>query len=285
MAIVQPGFIGILNVYNSSVSSTLVRCSSFSVCSNNDPLFYNHVIGLNDTVPGGYETKGEDPGIIQTQRRVFRPSTINISGGISFPATENSLIPFFSYAKYGNYFDIDFNYYCHEGKHFPDCRVNGFDFNIQAKDILNISVDVISKGPVGTTSTLGNYDVPEKMITWDRVKISFANMPFPIDNTIISGLNFKINNNATPIYVSSFTNNLLPSDIRLGMQEVTGSITVYLKAGYEFIPLALAPATITIDLGFWSTNIYVVFSADKLEGLVGPVVTQLPFNGVDKAFG
>lgn len=279
---VLPGYIGILKTGAQSI-----RCTSFSVNPNQTSTFYNHVIGLNDTVPSDDSTKGEDVGVIQTQRRIWRPSPISISGGIGFPATENSLVTFFDYAKYGNYFDIDFTYYCGFSKKYGNCRVNGFDFSIVAGDILNINTDVMGMSAEPTTPTGDYYITPEKLITWDTVSVSAASMPFVMDRTLIRGLNFKINNNAAPVYVSANPPTLLPSDLRLGMQEVSGSITIYLDSGYEYIPTTLGSySVLTVNVAeSWSTNIYVVFQSNKMEGLVGPVVTELPFVGVDKAFG
>lgn len=273
---VKAGYIGIL-----SIGNTKIRCSSFSVNPNNDPLFYNHVIGLNDTVPSNYATKGEDVGVIQTQRRVWRPSTISITGGISFPATETGLQTFFNYAKYGNYFDIDFNYYCGIGKKFTNCRVNGFDFSNQAGDIAQVNVDIIASG-ITTTTDIVPYEDAEKII--NLPSIILTGVPFSLNQTMIKAVSYKINNNAMPIYVSKDTTDLFPQDIRLGMQEVTGSILLYLKSGYEYIPTTLdTPSVMTISAGTWSVDLHIVFSSNKMDGEVGPIVTELPFVGVDKA--
>jgi len=277
---VRGGFIGVLYF---PADGTFVRCSSFGVNPNNNPLFYDHVIGLNDTVPSDYATKSEDVGVIQTQKRVWRPSTISITGGLSFPATEISLQKFFSYAKYGNYFDFDFNYYCNIGKRFTNCRVNGFDFSAQAGDMATVSVDVIAT-EIENISGILSYQDPEKIINLPVVTLS--NLPFDMDQTFIKAISFKVNNNAMPIYVSKDPPDLFPQDIRLGMQEVTGSILIYLKSGYEFIPTDLdTPTVITITAGTWTTDINVIFASNNMEGMVGPIVTELPFFGVDKAFG
>ncbi len=65
---VRPGYMGL-----AVVDGTQFRCTSFSVNPNQDVLFYNHVIGLKDTVPSDSATKGEDLSKINTQRRIWRP--------------------------------------------------------------------------------------------------------------------------------------------------------------------------------------------------------------------
>lgn len=279
MAIPQSGYIGIL-----SLNGKKIRCTSFSINPNQTSLFYNHVIGLNDTVPNGDGTKGEAVGIIQTQRRIWRPSTVSISGSISFPATKDNIKAIFDYAKYGNYFDITFNYYCKEGKTFKYCRINGFELSVQSGDIVNISLDIVCKD-IGDSTVEMTYNDAEKLITWDKVSVTGSGF----DSNGINGFSFKINNNAMPIYISqdpssTDSTGLKPFDLRLGMQEVTGSIMVYLKAGEEFIDAnGLVPITVTVDT--WSTTINAVFQSNRMDGLVGPVMTELPFVGVDKAFG
>jgi hypothetical protein len=280
------------------LGGTKVRCTSFSVNPNQDVLFYNHVIGLRDTIPTDNATKGEIPNDstdINIQRKIWRPSPISITGGVSFPATETSLVDIFALARYANYFDIDFNYYCGNGisagddsRTFTDCRINGFDMSVTAGDILNINIDVAAKNVISNDTSV-HYTTPEKLITWDKVKTTVTNAPFNVDDMMVNGFNFKINNNIQTIYTVgtlSTTESLLPYDLRVGMQEVTGSMSVYLDSGLEFIPIAVSdPAIIKVTMPNLTLDMTVVFKSNQMEGQVGPIVTQLPFVGVDYSFG
>jgi hypothetical protein len=70
------------------------------------------------------------------------------------------------------------------------------------------------------------------------------------------------------------------------MQEVTGSMSVYLDSGLEFIPIAVSdPAIIKVEMPNLTLDMTVVFKSNQMEGQVGPIVTQLPFVGVDYSFG
>jgi hypothetical protein len=293
---VRAGYMGLADL-----GGTKVRCTSFSVNPNQDVLFYNHTIGLRDTVPTNNATKGaisESSTDVNIQRRIWRPSPISVAGGISFPATETSLVNVFNLAKYANYFDINFNYYCDTGSSsqsriFTDCRINGFDMSVVAGDVVNINADVICKN-VETDTYNVSYEVPEKLITWDQVPTKVTSAPFNVDDMLVQGFNFKINNNIQTIYTTNntgsatpptTTESLLPTDLRVGMQEVTGSITVYLDSGEEFIPIALPTyANITVAMPNLNLKMTVVFKSNQMEGQVGPIMTQLPFVGVDYSF-
>ena len=288
MAIPQPGYIGVL-----SVGGQKIRCTSFSLNPEQKPLFYNHIIGLNDTVTSDGATKNDDPGNIQTQRRIWRPSTVLVGGSLAFPATQNTISTFFDPAKDGSFIDsIDFKYYCGEGKSFSQCRVGGYGFSVQSGDIANITVDLVGiEIEVDPSVGTDQYIEPEKLMTWDTISVAVSGASFTVDSALITAIDFKINNNANPVYVSGAPGaDLTAYDIRLGTQEVEGTVTVYLKSGYEYIPTSLSSVstiTITAASGWstWSTNIDVVFHSNRMDGLVGPVVTSLPFSGVDKAFG
>ena len=294
---VRSGFMGLANIGN-----TQIRCTSFSVNPNQDVSFYNHVIGLKDTIPTDSTTKGEilpKPVAGNTyaniQRKIWRPSPISITGGMAFPATETSLKTVFDLARYANYFDLAFIYYCASGlsqdfnaRTFNDCRINGFDFSITSGDIVNISIDVVGKN-VEQRDDYVHYTTPQKLITWDEVNTTITNAPFTVDKLMINGLSFKINNNIQTIYTAgtslTTSESLYPYDLRVGMQEVTGSLSVYLDAGKEFIPINLAtPATIQMIMPSLTVRMTVVFKSNQMDGLVGPIITQLPFVGVDYSF-
>ena len=285
MANLCPGYIGMLEV-----DSTLIRCTDFNVNPSQDFLFYDHVIGLNDTVPIDNSTKGEEVGAIQTQKRIGRPSTISIGGGFSFPATgsqgSNNFEKLFEHAKLGDYFDLDFQY--HRGsdqtaRRFIDCRVNQFTFSITAGDILSISVDVLSKN-MEESGGVTNYIEAEKMITWDKVTVSAGGVT---SDSGIQGLEFSINNNLKNIYTvdPEPDNKFLPKDLRVGMQEVEGNISVYNIPGKSFITTITGITEISVAAPGWSTPINSILKPQEVAGTLGPIISSVPFVGVDKAFG
>ena len=294
------GYMGVAKVDN-----IFIRCSDFGINTSQDVLFYDHTIGLRDTVPSNTvpsTTKDESlspSNFIQTQRRIWRPSPISISGSFSFPAAtlENEpltsgLEAIFGHAKYGTYFDIEFQYYCGIGRKFTDCRVNSFEFMISAGDIITINTSMFAKNVEDVDPSEFSHTKTEKLVTWDKVGISFTNVG---NGTTVSAsehmseLSFSINNNLSNIYTSnprSGMDNLLPRDIRVGMQEVSGSVTFYLLKGKDNISTSLDdPQRIGITVPGGTINIDVVFMPRDISGSISPIITEIPFIGVDKAFG
>lgn len=284
--IVRPGYTGIL-----SADSKTVRCTSFSLNTQQEAQFFNHVIGLNDTIPSGSTTKGESIGTRQTQRRIWRPSVISLGGSLSFPATENTTNTFFTKAQDGSYIqDLTYQYYVcptdyQNGITFRECRINGYDLNVQAGDILNITVDIASKDAESINSNFSHI-TSEKLITWDKVIVSTKP-----EIKYIKGFTMKINNNIQHIYTARKSDEqnsykgLLPYDLRIGMQEVTGSVSCYLEQGQRFIPLDTSkPSTINFSAPGLAFKMDVVFYTSQLEGIVGPIVCEIPYTGVGKTF-
>jgi hypothetical protein len=282
--IINPGFTGILNV-----GGTLIRCTSFGANTTQDAQFFNHVIGLNDTIPGNNATKGESVGSRQIQRYIWRPSVIGLGGSMSFPATEYHISTMFQEAKNGSYIpSLKYVYYCSSSGNntieFKECRVNGYDLSIQAGDILNITVDIAAKDAIESNSNAPST-TSEKFITWDKCAVTATGL------TDIRGFSFKINNNIQVIYTnqasgsqSTYTS-LLPYDLRIGMQEVTGTVSVYLQQGQRFIPSQLAQTSlVTFIAPGLTVSMNVVYFTSQLEGVVGPVVCDLPFTGVGMVF-
>lgn len=272
------------------VDGIKIRCTDFNINPSQNFLFYDHVIGLNDTVPTDNSTKGEEVGVIQTQKRIGRPSVISIGGGFSFPATgavsSNNFEKLFEHAKIGDYFTFDFQYHRglgQDARRFIDCRVNQFTFSITAGDILNISVDIFAKD-MEESGSVSNYQIAEKLITWDKVTVNADGVT---GDSGIQGVEFSINNNIQNIYtvIPDQDNKLLPKDLRLGMQEVTGNISVYNIPGQSFITTTTGSTDISITAPGWSKTIKSILKPQEMGGTLGPIITSVPFVGVDKPFG
>lgn len=283
---VKPGYIGLVKSLGDVEN---IRCTSFSVGPKQSMLFYNHVIGLRDDNYIGNETKGPMPeegtSTPNVQRKICRPSTFIASGGINLPLTEDNFQGIYDYARSAAAFDMDFVYYCGGGRSFKECRINSFDFNATAGEIVTIGLDIMSKS-VEDQSTSVSYEEAKKLVTWDMVSVSvtIGSSLFTIDPTMINALSFKINNNVNPIYVTGGNSYypLGPVDLRVGMQEVSGVISVYLSEGQNLIPIDETAGSLEVDMGaIGSFSSPIAFEACNPEGSIGPVVISLPFVGVD----
>jgi hypothetical protein len=104
----------------------------------------------------------------------------------------------------------------------------------------------------------------------------------------IQGIDFSINNNLKNIYTNAIgteANNLLPTDIRIGMQEVTGNLSVYNIPGNTFISSGTEESIINVGAPGFNEQLHVVFKPQEISASLGPVITKVPFVGVDYALG
>jgi len=284
---VKPGYIGIVKSLGSVEN---IRCTSFSVGPKQNYLFYNHVVGLRD---GNYNEdngkgpidEGSDSGNIQ--RRICRPGTFVASGGMSFPLSKENF-DVYKYAKGADSFDLDYVYYCGGGRTFKDCRINSYELGITAGGEVEINTE-ISGMSVEDTDTSVNFTDAEKLVTWDNVRVTIdTGVEFTIDADMLNAVNFRINNNVNPIYVSGDPSGggypLAPVALRVGMQEVSGTVSFYsFKGGGNNIPIDAGLGNIRIDINdVGSIGTPAMFEVINPQGSVGPVITTITFVGVDK---
>ena len=282
-----------------SIDGTKFRVSDFSVQPSQKMLFYDHVIGLNDSDYTTDSTKGETPGMIQVQKKFTRPGTISIGGSLSFPAAEGTGISalqiFFDRARDGDYFDLTFQYSrCETNivRYFKDCRVNQFNFSITAGDILSIQVDIVAKN-MENAGSVNKFEDIQKLITWDKVVIGGG----IIGGNVIQSFSFSVNNNAKNIYTNLSGQgstegilagyaDLLPHDIRLGMQEVTGNVSVYNNTMVEFLNSSSHNRALSVSVGDnFHETLNVIYYPSEIAAAVGPVIVSIPFIGIDYALG
>lgn len=272
---IVPGYAGIL-----SIDGEKIRCTDFGLNPKQEVEFYNHIIGLNDTITGNGSTKGEEPGSIQTQRIMYRPGVIGISGGFSAPVcgSTNScnIGGIYGYAKDGSYFDMDMSYSCEGGRKYKDCRVNSFSLSCSAGDVASITVDVLAlKAESGSSSS--EFRDEQKIITWDKVEVTFKEIGE------IFSIELSINNNANYVYTSS---GVEPYDIRLGTQEVSGTISYYNSKGApKYLDKDTVQAEGEIKLPGLAINLNCILKPITIQGSTSPVISAATFVGVGKALG
>lgn len=273
---IKAGYLGI-----ASIDGTMVRCQDFSMNPKQEPKFYDHIFGLRDAAQASLFGGKGDIGALNPQKILWRPGVKIYQGGMSFPLTERIGTLFFDLARTGNDFNLEFAYDCESGRLFEGCKVNSYTFTVTAGDLATVNVDIIGMkaSPTGGLS----YDVDEKLLTWDDFQIASASL-----DTSIQSLTLNVNNNCKPVYTAGGNAELKlnPIRIRVGMQEVTGSIAIYNKgAPLRFMEdiAESTPLTITSSSGERSLN--VIFKPQERSASIGPVISQLSFVGVDHAMG
>lgn len=272
-----PGYTGLLDIGAGSAAGS-IRCTDFDVNTRQEVEFYDHIIGLRDTITDDVKGGGAPP---QIQRTFWRAGTRLVSGSFSFPATEYAYKRPFFLSRTADFFDMAFIYYSGLARTFRYCRVNSFNMSIVAGDILTMSVDVMgmvmAEGAAATT-----YEGPEKLITWDKVQVTLGDL-----DIIIQGLQLDINNNIQPVYTcqSNIDHLLEPLVLRVGMQEITGVISVYNDGGSsENISDIDEPIELTITVADMTWKCPVVLMPVQRSGAIGPNISTMPFVGVDRGF-
>jgi len=271
---VNAGFLGL-----ASVNGTLLRCQDFSMNPRQDALFYDHIIGLRDNIPGSLFGSKGDVGALNPQKIIWRPSVKICQGGISYPLIETD--PLFELAKLGGpLFNLTFAYDCESARTFTDCVVNTYTFSVTAGDIATITADIMAR-TVNEAGPLGRYDVESKIVTWDDFDITTEGGA----GAEIQSMTFTVNNNCKPVYTAGANNilNLDPLAIRVGMQEVSGSISYYGK-GADLVSIG-GEGTITLSSTEFNVNLNVLFKPQERSSSIGPVIAPLSFVGRDYALG
>lgn len=278
MSDINPGYIGFANI-----DGRIIRCNSFNADPQQTSLFYNHIMGLND-FGSGDDTKIEKPGEVQIQRTIWRPSTIIINASLSCYATENTSDFLFQQAVNGGYINqINFKYFCGGGDRIIDGRIDQFTLNVSAGDMLTMSANILAND-IDAYDVATNYTTAEKIITWDKVKVEIDGFK---RNDLIQSFSLNIANNVKPVYTNkdgSFQA-LYPSDLRVGMQEVSGTIDYYIKDGGD-LPMDAGTNISRISFSSPGLNFHInaILYPYKSESNMGPYITNIPFVGVDRAF-
>jgi hypothetical protein len=209
------------------INGNPVRVSSFDVNVNQEVSFYDHVLGLRDSVPSGKlsdsSSTKSDVGNLNIQKYFWRPGVISISGSISFPPDVGTLGRVFQLAKRGDPFSIEFFYAKRAVKRtLTGCTINSFKLSISASDILQLSIDIYAKNIEETE--VGSYagaTYAQKLISYDAFSVV-------TDHAMdIQSFELSISNSLKNIYTAKSIN---PFDIRVGMQAVVGSIVYYYRS-------------------------------------------------------
>lgn len=276
------------------VEGILIPTTSMNSAIENNISFYEHTVGLQDTNFTGDQTKGPNPnpdlsgGYNQIQRKIFRYSPSIVKGKMSGPISSNdttiNVKNLIEHAIKGTEITtMDFIYFSspsgsgtNEGHQMLNSLIESLTINISSGEVANFDANIISKSMVDTPSFTTQSSVCSKLLTWDKCSI-ISSLVGDIQNFSI-----VIKNNVIPIYVSGSTvptNNYYgPYALRLGMQEVTGTIGTY---GFNTWNNANADI-LTFKLGNneWKLNIRYNPTASNATGSNEPYVSSTPYTGV-----
>jgi hypothetical protein len=277
----KAGFIGLCEI-----DGLKVRVTNFNVNVRQEVQFYEHIIGLRDSIPSGLFPKKDD-GSLNAQRTFWRPGVKICAGSIAFPATAENLDKVFDLVKRGDDFTLRFNYSCNDVQRvFKYCKINSFVFTATAGDIATIQIEVMGRHIKESTGS-NLWDESQKLLTWDAIKIT------SISAHPVQMFTLTVNNNCLPIYTAGANDDdeLFPKKIRVGMQHVAGNIVYYIKGrSYEDLDKNTRSNSLKIKAkdkcgGSFSETLCVVYRPIERASNIGALLHTLPFVGVGKALG
>jgi len=278
---VYAGYIGTVDI-----DDVKVRCTDASTNIEQSPEFYDHIIGLRDSIPTNGSATKTDAGNVNYQKYIWRPGVRIINGNISFPMTREAFIKAWDLARTGDSFTMVQQFTCDIRRTFLNCKVSSFGFSATAGDIVNGSISIMSDFVTEDEgeslaidddgSLIPPYIVAQKLLTWDAVEIST-----PISSNAIQSLDFTVDNECKPVYTSG---NLWPKEIRIGMQELTGTMTFYTK-GKDMALLDAQSSSTYIDLNVagLGRRLNVIFLPIQRNGIINAQIYPLGFTGAGKA--
>ena len=278
----NPGYLG-----TAKIGDVTYRCSDISLIPTQDLLFYDHVMGLKDIVEGS-DTKGasEEDDYINKQKILWRGSTIKYEGGISFPVAvsgscsnvSSNLIPLFLAAKHATEFDIAITQSCLSARLFKNCKINSLSIQATAGDVVTANANIVAMDAEDIDP--GDlFQDNQKLITWDQVVLDGGG---GFDNEQIDAFSMDINNNINTIYTHG---SLKPRELRVGMQEVKGTVTLYNKHGTLILPLEGGDIEMNLKIFDLNTPIHCVLQPSAINGTISSLFSVIPFTGVDRVFG
>lgn len=267
------------------------RCTDMTLAPSQEPLFYDHVVGLKDVLPStGSNTKGanDSRGFSNAQKVLWRPSTISYEGSISFPVMDDAscggasnvnLEKVFDLAKYGDTFDTILTYNCLTGRKFTNCKINTLGLSVTSGDIVQVTLQIIATGLEEPEGDYNQFQDSQKLVTWDKVNINGSGEGIDFEN--MQAFSLDINNNINTIYTHE---SLAPKELRVGMQEVGGTLTLYNENGISFIPKDATSKSMTLTVSDFSTPINCVFKPSAIDGSISSIFSTISFAGIKKPF-
>ena len=264
--------------------SICLRCTDMNANLEQNMLFFNHIMGLRDTMVDGAKREDNAESKRNIQQKFWRPGVKIIRGTLSFPLTASN-VELFNYAKYATKFSLSLFYTCGTGIRVQECYIESFNININSGDIVNCSMSIVGRFFEGY-KTPTNLMNTEKLVTWDSVSISVTKND-KVKDMAFQKFTLDIKNEIKAIYTSGGNNNysLYPYEIRIGTQTTTGDFACYNDSSYV-LPLTseTVPSKINISIGgvepFFNQTLIAVILPLKRNGAIGPIISSYAFNAV-----
>jgi len=228
------------------VNGTQIFCREVSVNIESKPTFYDHTIGLQESKKG-IVVNGISKAGTKIQKKYYRYSPVLPKASISGPLTVKNLNTLLGLAEWGGSsggnvidgVDVEVVMWKNGVKQtLKSAFLQTLSIDIRAGDVASFSADFVGKDvDTATGQAVMEIAVQERLLTWDAIRISLAAPTY--DNPQggeffgssgsdwgIASFSISVNNPVGPIYTAN-TANIYPKELRLGIQDTTGSISIY----------------------------------------------------------
>lgn len=265
MADIRMGYMG-----TCKIAGVHLFCTSLSISKKVEPLFFDHIYGLLDSGGGDGEVKGDggSGGFDSRQKGIFRSSRTTASASASGPLVEGAFSALMDAAIRGTTTKADIGFYSGAGKSLKSAIITSLTIDVKAGEAASFSVELMGTD-IEALSSSTSLAACKKIITWDQCNVTSG-----ITGDIMS-FSLSISNPAIPIHVTGDDETLGPKEIRIGMQEVRGSISSYKPNEWPGGDTDIITFKIKDD----SYKLEAVFSGPTYSPSVGPFVCTIPFTG------
>lgn len=243
-------------------------CNNMSAKFDSSPKFYDHIMGLKDSLSHGAKKEGSGT---TTQKRVFRYSPGVGRATLSGVVPEDWIPELMSHAINGTKGDAELRYFnMGDGQTVKDAVVASLTVSANAGDVVSFNAELIGKDV--TASAGDNAVTCSKLLDWTRFKVQVSGVSLPV-----SSFSITINNNPIPIFTAANWDK--PLAIRIGMQEVTGTISFYGTASLWGDGHSTDPTSLTFGSSKKTYTLDVAFTPPSGQADTGPYVTTVSFTG------
>lgn len=287
MTTIRMGYMG-----SCSLGGTSVLCTNMSASLDQKVQFFDHIVGLQDTLTIAEETGavtkgptaeegGEDPVASAIQKKTYRYlpalARASISGYVTGDCDEGSVNfeAILDKAISGAEVDAVLTFWKTNARQvtISKARITSFTINLKAGDLVTFSCELTGAGYSSSITGASTAIDCTKIVNWSQCAIGGS------VTSALQGFDLTITNPPVPIYTAQWTpmsgsgRGLMPQKIRLGVQEVTGVLSMIEPQDLS------GTGTVQFEINGVKKLLNVVFLPPSDQGTSGPYIQTINFVG------
>jgi len=259
-------------------------CSNMNASLDQKLLFYDHIVGLRDVISTSENAAGSKKGesgvaTNNRQKMVYRYSPAIAKASFSGPIPVENFEKIFNAAIRGDTVEVEMVFWETNAPSVTigNAKIETFTIDLKAGEIATFSVGLTGAEYKFSEGSSSEASACQRLLTWDACAVSVSEIL-----SDISTFQMTINNPVVPIYTTRWTEDeasggLMPQKIRIGIQEVSGSLGIYSAKTID-VPTS---SNITVKLAALSKTFKAGFGQPKDDASGGPYVRTIMFTGVN----